>query len=259
MGDYPTIDCHSTRAGTREHLFCIRGWAAWAPGRETESSWRHWAGTQSIATAIDGLSRPPAPAILRRRVSHLGQEALRAAWGLTDIRDSRVVLASRHGEFGRTLSILDSLVMDGGVSPADFTLSVHHALIGLLSIATNNHQGHTAIAGGSSSFGLGFVEALACLVERPTQPVVLVYYDEGLPAPFDCFNETPDQPLAMALTLATDESGEIFGLTTVPGSPDTPQSAQALDFLRFMLTDTPKLSSCGEHLEWQWRRHAAAA
>lgn len=259
MGECPTIGSPGTRTCTREYLFCIRGWAAWTPGRETEASWRDWAGAQSISAPVDGMDRPPAPAILRRRVSPLGQEALRAAWGLTDIHEARVILASRHGEFGRTLSILDSLATGDGVSPADFTLSVHHALIGLLSIAASNRQGHTAIAAGSASFGLGFVEALACLVERPTQPVVLVYYDEGLPAPFDCFNETHDQPLALALTLATEGSGEIFGLATVSGSPPAPQSAQALDFLRFMLTDIAKLSSSSEHLEWRWRRHAAAA
>lgn len=241
----------------REHLFCIRGWAAWMPGRETEASWRDWAGAQSAATPVNGGDRAPIPVILRRRVSPLGQAALRAAWGLSDIQDARIVLASRHGEFSRTLSILDSLAAGEVVSPADFTLSVHHALIGLLSIATNNRQGHTAIAAGSASFGLGFVEALACLIERPTQPVVLVYYEEGLPVPYDCFNETHDQPLALALTLESVGAGETFSFATMSETSNATGSAQALDFLRFMLTESPKLSSCNEHLAWQWRRYAA--
>ena len=197
--------------------------------------------------------------ILRRRVSPLGQAALRAAWGLADISDARIVLASRHGEFSRTLSILDSLANGAGVSPADFTLSVHNALLGLLSIAANNRQGHTAISAGQATFASGFVEALACLVEYPRQPVVLMYFDEALPEPFDCFDETPDQPLALALTLGAEGSGEIFGFSTTSGASNSPRPAQALDFLRFMLTDTPKLSSRGDNAEWQWRRHAAAA
>lgn len=259
MGARPTVGSLMTGECMREHLFCIRNWAAWTPGRETEASWRDWAGAPGVSPCGDGMTRPPPPALLRRRVSPLGQAALRMAWGLAETPDARVILASRHGEFGRTLSILDSLAAGDGVSPADFTLSVHHALLGLLSIAADNHQGHTAIAAGSASFGMGFVEALACLIEQPARPVVLLYYDEELPAPFDHFNETHDQPLVLALALASAGSGETFGLTMAAGSPDTAHSTPALDFLRFMLTDSPKLSSCDKHLEWQWRRHAVAA
>ncbi len=104
--------------------------------------------------------------LLRRRVSPLGQHALRAVWGLPESETARLVFASRHGEFGRTLSILDALVSDEGVSPADFTLSVHHALAGLLSIVRKNRQGHTAVAAGSESFFFGLLDALLCLNER---------------------------------------------------------------------------------------------
>ena len=88
----------------------------------------------------------PVPLLLRRRVSAIGQQALRAAWGLPAAAEARLIFASRHGEFSRTLSILDALANDQPVSPADFTLSVHHALAGLLSIAQRNRLGHTAIA-----------------------------------------------------------------------------------------------------------------
>lgn len=186
---------------------------------------------------------------------------MRAAWGLPDIAAARLILASRHGEFGRTLSILDSLAANAGVSPADFTLSVHHALIGLLSIATGNRRGHTAIAAGDASFELGFVEALACLVERPAEPVVLIFYDEGLPAPFADFDESPEPPLAMALALAPGGSDdETFGLMRASPSPSAPRRpARAVDFLRFLLTDIPRLASRDAGGEWLWRRHAAAA
>lgn len=244
-----------------EQLFCIRDWAAWTPGRETEVSWRNWATGRNVTTSREAEDRQPPPALLRRRVSPLGQAALRAAWGLPDILNSRVILASRHGEFGRTLSILDSLVAKTEVSPADFTLSVHHALIGLLSIAANNYQGHTAIAAGNESFGLGLIEALACLSERPAESVVLIYYDEGLPAPFDTFAETAEQsPLAIALTLAKEGPGEMLGQAPVSRNTQVSDgSMQALEFLRFMLTDQAELSWRGGRLQWQWRRYAAAA
>jgi len=43
---------------------------------------------------------------------------------------------------------MEGLVAGEGVSPAEFTLSVHHALVGLLSIAQSNRRGHTALAAG---------------------------------------------------------------------------------------------------------------
>lgn len=260
MGECPAAGRQGAKTHTRECLFSIRDWCAWTPGRETEASWREWAGGRRAATTGDDPIRNQPPAILRRRVSALGQAALRAAWGLPDIHKARIILASRHGEFGRTLSILDSLAAGTGVSPADFTLSVHHALVGLLSIATNNRQGHTAIAAGAETFGLGFVEAVACLAEQPVEPVVLLYFDEALPIPFDRFNENHQGPLAVALTLTAAAPGETFAFTAVsPASGPPGRSVQALDFLKFLLSGDSTLVSRGEHLQWQWTRHAVAA
>ncbi len=135
--------------------FRLRAWAAWLPGQ------------------IEPAAAESLPLLLRRRIGGLGQQALRAAWSLPDSAAARLIFASRHGEFGRTLSILDALAKGEEISPADFTLSVHHALAGLLSIARGNRHGHTTIAAGRESFGFGLLEALSCLVEKPAEPVGL--------------------------------------------------------------------------------------
>ena len=105
--------------------FHIRAWSAWAPGRETEAAWRAWAGQPALGSDREP---DPAPLLLRRRVGALGRNALRAAWSLPESATARMVFCSRHGEYGRTLSILDSLAMRAEVSPADFTLSVHNEI-----------------------------------------------------------------------------------------------------------------------------------
>lgn len=221
-------------------FFCVRKWAAWTPGR----------------APIDAAP----PALLRRRVSALGQEALRAAWSLADSAESRVVISSRHGEFGRTLSILESLVDRTEVSPADFTLSVHHALAGLLSIARGNQQGHTAVAAGPESFCFGLLEAVACLKETPTKPVVLLHYDEPLPSPFSVFEEPAAAPEVLALLLATEEPGISLSLAFGPAPAAARRSgSHARDFLDLLETpDQAERISVGERLEWHWRRHATA-
>ena len=194
--------------------FHVKAWSAWAPGRETAAAWHRWAGR----TVPDPDTAPETvPVVLRRRVSPLGQKALKAAWSLPDSATARLVFCSRHSEFARTLSILDSLVGHTQVSPADFTLSVHNALLGLLSIARGNRHGHTMIAAGTESFGFGMLESLACLAERPTEPVVLLYFDEPLPEPYDVFEPGAPEPIALALTLSAAD-GPRFTLTTSPAN-----------------------------------------
>lgn len=236
--------------------FHIRGWSAWAPGLETAAAWREWAGQPD---AVPTETIPAVPVLLRRRVSPLGQQALKAGWSLPASSVARLVLCSRHGEVGRTMSILDSLVADTEVSPADFTLSVHNALAGLLSIARGNRHGHTMISAGEESFEFGLLESIACLTERPDEPVVLVYFDPELPPPFDVFRHPAAEPLALALSLAMS-GGEPFTLTTHP-SPGTSTTVEPapLAFLRFMLGNQPAMVTVGERLVWRWGREDAAA
>jgi hypothetical protein len=240
----------------RDLFFHVQGWAAWSPDRETESAWRAWVGS---AAAPNSGPQPVVPAALRRRISPLGQAALRCAWGLPNASNARIVSASRHGEFGRTLSILDALATGDDVSPAEFTLSVHHALAGVLSIAQHNRRGHTAVAAGPESFGFGLMEAVAALTDQPNEPVLFVYYDEPLPAPYSDLDSTPEPPLALALSLASVGNGERFSLTVTPSAEKRTPSLSGFDFLRFMLTDAPGMIAHSERLQWHWGRYAAAA
>jgi hypothetical protein len=239
-----------------ELSFRIPAWSAWAPG-------------QRAATASVGAGERPdpgfkgssdvTPPILRRRVSALGQQALKAAWSVSATASARMIFCSRHGEFGRTLSILDSLVDRTQVSPADFTLSVHNALVGLLSIAGANRQGHTMITAGEESFGFGMLEALCCLLERPEETVLLVYFDEPLPAPFDVFDHAPADPIALAIVL-TAADGNRFTLNTSPAnSLKRSREPAATAFLRVMLGVSREAIVSGEQLAWHWRGEDAAA
>jgi hypothetical protein len=238
-----------------KHSFAVTAWSAWAPGLESVTAWLQWAGqTKQPAMTADTVM----PTLLRRRVSPLGQKALKAAWSLPDSATARMVFCSRHGEFGRTLSILDSLVNRAEVSPADFTLSVHNALAGLLSIACANRQGHTMIAAGVESFGFGMLEALARLAERPDEPVLLVHFDEKLPAPFDVFDDNATQPIALAMTLSASD-GDRLTLDTHPANGAGVSGEPAvMAFMRAMLGASPHSVSVGEQLVWNWRSGDAA-
>jgi hypothetical protein len=230
--------------------FHVKTWSAWAPGRESAAAWLQW--TNQPVPPPDPQPQP-VPVLLRRRVSPLGQQALKAAWSLPDSATARLIACSRHGEFGRTLSILDSLAGQTELSPADFTLSVHNALLGLLSIARTNRHGHTMIAAGTESFGFGMLEAMASLKEHPSEPIVLLYFDEPLPPPYDVFDQPAPAPIALAMTLTTTD-GPRFTLTTTPAdTPPDPSESPALTFMRVLLGAEPQATTTGEHFTWHWR------
>ena len=239
--------------------FRVRAWAAWSPGRECPDDWLAWAAGRA-ASGGQGPAAGAMPMLLRRRVSAIGQQALRAAWGLDGVAQSRLVFASRHGEFSRTLSIIDALVRQDEVSPAEFSLSVHHALAGLLSIATGNRKGHTTVAAGPESFAHALLEAAACLAEAPDEPVTLVYYDEPLSDRFADFADEDEEHLAMALSLSAQD-GLALRLTPVAlGQAAAAATARpALAFLGFLLGGGTSAEVVGERLSLRWEREYATA
>ncbi len=219
--------------------FRVRAWAGWTADCDEET-------VSSV------------PALLRRRVTPLGRQALSTVWGLPEKTSARLVFSSRHGEFSRTLSLLESIVAQTDVSPADFTLSVHHALAGLLSIAQGNHLGHTAVASGTESFCFGLLEAATCLLENPHEPVVLVHYEESLPEPYGAFNEPEENSIVLALALSsTAGEGEPFRLVMESATSHGISSAShALNFLSFLQGGAREGLSVDAHRQWRWLRNA---
>lgn len=166
-----------------------------------------WAGCDDPATELSsgGELHPaaPMPASLRRRVTPVGRRALEAAWAVLAGRDGlspRIVLSSRHGEYERTLGLLRTLADDEGVSPAEFSLAVHHGLAGLLSIATGNRAGHTAIAAGADTLGSALMEAAGCLADGD-ELVLLMHFDDDLPAEYHAVGGTRGEAGVIAMLL----------------------------------------------------------
>lgn len=239
----------------RVNPFTVTQWNAWSPARESRAAWTAWAGAP---VPHQDIPIQPAPAALRRRATPLGQKALTSALACGTAARGHYVFASRNGEYDRTVAIFDALATGDRPSPADFSMSVHHSLAGLLSVHAGNRGTHTAIAAGFDSFGFGFLEAIAILAERPADPVLLVYYDEPLPSPYEQFREAHEQsPVVLALELQTSgEDGDAITFTAVPADGGSPSSSAVEDFLRFYLSKASDVISDGERMRWQWRRNA---
>lgn len=239
--------------------FAVRNWSAWTPGHRSPDQWRDWAGPCRQADFVAPVALPMS---LRRRATPVGQALLGAALGFTEIvGQARYVQASRHGEFSRAHLTLRALAEEEEVSPAEFSMSVHHGLAGLLSIHTQNREGHIALAAGTESFASGLLEAAACLTERPHTPVLLLYADEQLPNEFAGLAGPEDALpciVALGLTAPRLDGDDILLMQRPASRPEEPSPSAALDFLRFLLSGSRQAVSHGKHWDWIWR-HAEPA
>jgi len=86
--------------------------------------------------------------IQRRRLSSLARGVFHCTGRIGPPGDVPLVFASRHGEAERTLAILGDLAAGAEVSPLLFSMSVHNAVPGLLSILRGNRAPATALAPG---------------------------------------------------------------------------------------------------------------
>lgn len=246
--------------------FAVQDWYAWAPWRDTRAAWLAWAcphaNTGGGSTA-DASSHDPAavlPMLLRRRTTAVGNRAAIGALGMGEAAGgARYVLASRHGELGRSVGILGAIVRGESPSPTEFSMAVHHGLTGLLSIHARNRAGHTAIAADADAFGYGLVEAAACLVERPDQSVLVIYADDELPDHYAAFRQAEDDalPLVVVLNLTASTASGGIAMRREPADTGDGDGMLAIAFLRFLLAGDERAEVQGRRARWCWQRNAA--
>jgi hypothetical protein len=180
--------------------FSIDQWRAWAPGLESAGDWHAWLATPAAPLPVATLpSVNFLPAIQRRRLSGLGRMLMHVAWPLAEERPNMpLVFVSRHGETSRTLSVLQALAADEPLSPTQFSLSVHNAIIGQWSILRADNSEMTALAGAEDGLEHGVLEALSLLAEGAPE-VLLVLVEEAPPALYA--PSIADVPCSYALAL----------------------------------------------------------
>ncbi|MDH5305776.1 MAG: beta-ketoacyl synthase chain length factor [Myxococcales bacterium] len=239
----------------------MRSWAAWSPGIEDRDAWRAWC-EEPKELAREG--RPAAnflPPLLRRRCSGLARIMLSAAFDCCEpeVRAQvATVFASRHGNINESIELLERLARGQALSPTRFSHSVHNAQAGLYSIAADNRQASSSIAAQEDTFGSGWIEALTLLARDPRRPVLLVVGDVPLAATFAALVDEPETSYALALLLEADAPGVGVRIALEHGAPQArrPRWPDALEFLRWFLSDAPRLSlACGRR-RWVWERTA---
>jgi hypothetical protein len=241
----------------------VREWSAWAPGFETRDEWNEFfLGKRGFG----GDSTPELAGIapmLRRRMSRLTRMALSTALECCSraeipLDDARVVLASRHGEIGVSVELLEQLAAGEPVSPTQFSGSVHHIALGYLSIVASSRQPMRAIGAGEASFMYGFLDAAGWSEDEEGAPVILITVDDRVPEPFSGMVGKNNFPYATALLLEKAEGGVGTPVSlswNVSSRTDMfPDGIPALGFLKWFLSGEKTLEQISGRKKWRWEK-----
>jgi hypothetical protein len=237
----------------------VRHWSAWSPGLEDADAWSNWC-VAPTELASDG--RPEArflPAMLRRRCGSLSRIMLTAAFDCceeAELAEVATVFASRHGNINESIDLLDRLAERQPLSPTAFSHTVHNAQAGLFSISAANRRASSSIAAQGDSFACGYLEALTMLERDPDRPVLLVAGDVPLAPTFAPLVEEPAGSYGLGLLLARNGEGTKLAFGAQPGAdgPGVSRWPDAIEFLRWYLSDEPSLVLGNARRPWKWER-----
>ncbi|MFB4392659.1 MULTISPECIES: beta-ketoacyl synthase chain length factor [unclassified Pseudomonas] len=234
--------------------FDISQWRAWAPGLQTPDDWQAWA-TGAPLVPADGQAPDVSflPAMQRRRLSHLARMAFSVAWPLAEGQAPMpLVFVSRHGETPRTFSILSELAEGQPLSPTQFSLSVHNAVIGLWSIMRGETSEMTALAAAGDGFEQGLLEA-AALLQEGAPAVLLIVAEEQPPEIYRPWVD--DVPFAYAVGLRVT-CGQQWQLSPQPAAANAPRPTlpHALSWLQASLAGQHSLTHTWKRRAWNWQR-----
>ncbi|MES9904621.1 MAG: beta-ketoacyl synthase chain length factor [Sedimenticola sp.] len=176
-----------------------------APGLTTRDAWISWLQQpQAVSESLGKIPLKQIPPLLRRRFNTLGRCAVGAALPLLSEGECiSSIFASRHGDTGLTLSLLEGMGRSEPMSPTGFSLAVHNAVSGLFSIARKDTSAVVSIAAMEGLVLQALLEAGGQLqgVER----VLCVIYDVPLPPLYQPYSESDPFPYAIAMILGRTE------------------------------------------------------
>ncbi len=148
--------------------------------------WKFWSAGSADEIAPAGAIKLPVS--IRRRLNKFGRSVGNM---LADfVSDAPlIVFASRYGDAERSVSILKEIASEEPISPMQFSLSVHNAVSGVLSIGWTLKEMQSVIAAGAQTLQMGLIEAAALAKEFPNKKILFVYVDYPLPEVFGKYDE----------------------------------------------------------------------
>jgi hypothetical protein len=235
--------------------FNIARWRAWAPGLESVDDWQAWSRQPVVLESSDAAPDVSfLPAMQRRRLGRMARMAFSVGWPLAEgLQQLPLVFISRHGETPRTFEILSDLAAEQPLSPTQFSLSVHNAVIGLWSIMRGETSEMTALAAAGDGLEHGLLEA-ASLLEEGAPAVLLIVTEEQPPQAYASWIDDVPFPYAVGLLLTPGEQWQLT-LGTATGEEPRSEWPHALNLLRTLLGEQTFCQHAWKNRVWNWQRN----
>lgn len=190
------------------------------------------------------------PAMLRRRLNTLGRAAASQILTILESGDNpAIVYNSRHGDLTRTLGVLKDLAANDPVSPMNFSLTVHNAVPGIISIHTGITATISSIASGNEGLVPTLLEGIG-LLSDDCPKVICLLCDAPPPA---IYRNVANQPeLAYACCFVLERGNNLQLQQSSPQQPSTQseRAPQAIDFAQFLATEIPTLTVTNNGSKW---------
>ncbi|AZC22189.1 beta-ketoacyl synthase chain length factor [Pseudomonas sessilinigenes] len=235
--------------------FNIAQWRAWAPGLESVDAWQAWGQHPALPETSD--SAPDVsflPAMQRRRLSRLARMAFSVGWPLAEgLEQLPLVFISRHGETPRTFEILSDLAAEQPLSPTQFSLSVHNAVIGLWSIMRGETSEMSALAAAGDGLEHGLLEAAALLAEGAPHVLLVIAEEQPPPVYADWIDDVPF-PYALGLLLTPGDDWQL-SLGHHDGQLPRAPWPHALNLLRALIGAQHQCQHAWMSRVWTWQRN----
>ena len=190
------------------------------------------------------------PMMLSRRMSLGSRFAVECALELLEKHEvDAIVNASRHAETPRGEKSLCSIAKGMPPSPTDFTMSVHNAAAGILTIHKKLTVPVASVAAEGNTFEAGLFEATAFLSDGK-ETVLLLDYENMLPPIIGARLPAVKETFAVAILL---QKGEKLKATATAIEETEPEAPDALQFIEGLASNAQSFTvRSGRHL-WSWR------
>lgn len=225
------------------------------PGLSSEEALSAWAQSgHPIDARAQILFDKKLPMMVARRLDKGTRLALEVSLSLLgDRKVDALVFSSRYGELPKSEKLLSIIQQDGEVSPTDFSMSVHNAAAGTLTIREKLCIPSASISSGADSFHSGLIEAYGQLYSG-AESVLLIDFENPMPPMLSASFDHKFEPFCYAVGCLLTK-GEDISIDIEPQLEEEPMEPSSVQFLRALILGLPEFCTYGTRTRFSWRCH----
>ncbi|MCR5317700.1 MAG: beta-ketoacyl synthase chain length factor [Treponema sp.] len=216
----------------------------WAPGMQTEEDWKNFAqGKKDIEHTSEAPKLEFTTPLFRRRLGQLCRMTVQVVHDSIErfgLKDLPILFTSVYGEINREFTIDRSVITEGSVMPAAFSLSTFNAPIALATLQCGIKSGYEVVFPSKGNFSYALQAAEASVFGGKNDRILFVYGDELFPKEYDSIKSVkegnihiPNIPLAFALVIGNSPLENCSGAKF--NSADFTSKSTPIDFLKMLL------------------------